>query len=64
MGRRNILTLVGIILLIAFAASVMAINPISLPLIGEREGMKLGLDLRGGVYLEYQADFSDIAEGE
>ncbi|MBE0415849.1 MAG: protein translocase subunit SecD, partial [Dehalococcoidia bacterium] len=44
--------------------SVMAINPISLPLIGEREGLVLGLDLRGGVYLEYQADFSDVPAGE
>jgi len=62
MERRHILTLVGITLLVAFAASVLAINTISLPLIGEREGMKLGLDLQGGVYLEYQADFSDIPE--
>ena len=62
MGRRNILTLVGIILLVVFAASVLAIDPISLPLVGERDWNILGLDLRGGVYLEYQADFSDIPE--
>jgi len=61
-GRRNILTLVGIILLVVFAASVLAIDPISLPLVGERDWNILGLDLRGGVYLEYQADFSDIPE--
>lgn len=64
MSRRNILTLVGIVLIVAFTASVMAIDPIDLPLIGEREGVVLGLDLRGGVYLEYQADFSDIPEGQ
>lgn len=64
MSRRLILTLAAIALIIAFAASVMAINPISLPLIGEREGVVLGLDLRGGVYLEYQADFSDVPEGQ
>jgi len=64
MGRRHILALAAIVLIIAFAASVMAIDPISLPLIGEREGVVLGLDLRGGVYLEYQADFSGIPAGE
>ena len=58
MGRRNILTLVGIILLVAFAASALAIDLISLPLIGEREGIALGLDLRGGTHLVYEADFS------
>lgn len=64
MSRRLILTLGAIVLIVAFAASVMAIDPIDLPLIGEREGVVLGLDLRGGVYLEYQADFTDIPEGE
>ena len=62
--RRNSVTLVVIVLIIAFAASVMAIDPINLPLIGEREGVVLGLDLRGGVYLEYQADFTDVPEGQ
>ena len=64
MGRRHILTLGAIGLIIIFAVSVMAIDPISLPLVGEREGVVLGLDLRGGVYLEYQADFSDVPEGD
>jgi preprotein translocase subunit SecD len=63
MGRRNILTLVGIILLVAFAASALAIDLISLPLIGEREGIVLGLDLRGGTHLVYEADFSEIEPG-
>jgi len=64
MGRRHTLTLGAIALIVVFAASVMAIDPISLPLVGEREGVVLGLDLRGGVYLEYQADFSDVPAGE
>jgi len=63
MGRRNILRLVGIILLVVFAASVLAIDPISLPLVGEREGIALGLDLRGGTHLVYEADFSEIEPG-
>ncbi len=64
MGRRNKLTLIGIILLVAFAASVMLIDKIDLPLIGERDGMRLGLGLQGGTNLIYQADFSDIPGGE
>lgn len=64
MGRRNLVTLGAIALIIAFVAAVMAIDPIDLPLVGERHGLVLGLDLRGGVYLEYQADFSGVPEGE
>ncbi|MBE9501882.1 MAG: protein translocase subunit SecD [Chloroflexi bacterium] len=64
MGRRNRLTLIGIILLVAFASCVLLIDKIDLPLIGERDGMKLGLDLQGGTNLIYEADFSDIPSGE
>jgi len=64
MGRRNKLTLIGIILLVAFAACVLLIDKIDLPLIGERDGMKLGLDLQGGTNLIYEADFGDIPSGE
>lgn len=64
MGRRNKLILIGIILLVAFASSVMLIDDIDLPLIGERDGMKLGLDLQGGTNLIYEADFTDIPSGE
>lgn len=35
----------------------------SVPLLPEKE-FKLGLDLRGGVHLEYRADLSQIPEGE
>jgi len=64
MGRRNKLTLIGIILLVAFAACVLLIDKIDLPLIGERDGMRLGLDLQGGTNLIYKADFTDIPGGE
>ncbi len=64
MGRRNKLTLIGIILLVAFAACVMLIDKINLPIIGEREGMVLGVDLQGGTNLIYEADFTDIPSGE
>ena len=64
MGRRNKLILIGIIVLVAFASSVMLIDKINLPLIGEKEGLVLGLDLQGGTDLVYEADFSDIPGGE
>lgn len=63
MGRRNTLRLVGIVLLVAFAASVMAIDPIRLPIIGERDWNILGLDLAGGTHLVYEADFSEVEPG-
>ena len=58
------MTLVGILLLVGFAAWVLLSTSISLPFVGERHGMVLGLDLRGGVNLIYEADFTDIPEGE
>jgi protein-export membrane protein SecD len=58
MGRRNILTLVGIIMLVVSAASVLAIDEI-----WGREGMSLGLDLQGGTQLVYEADFTDVPPG-
>ncbi len=64
MSRGRILTLVGIILLVAFSACVLLINRIDLPFIPEREGLVLGLDLAGGVNLIYEADFAGIPEGE
>ncbi|MFQ5925640.1 MAG: protein translocase subunit SecD [Dehalococcoidia bacterium] len=64
MSRRNILTLVGIALLVAFASWVTITHTIRLPVIGEREGMVLGLDLSGGTHLVYEADFTGIAEGD
>ena len=57
MSRRNALRMVGVGILAAFAISVLVIDNINLPIIGERNGMKLGLDLYGGVSLIYQAEF-------
>ena len=42
-----------------FAFSLVALTN---PLLG-REGMRLGLDLKGGIHLVYQADFSDVEPG-
>lgn len=55
--RKN--TLVLIIILAIFAFSVTALFN---PLFG-REGMRLGLDLQGGIHMVYQADFSSIEPG-
>jgi preprotein translocase subunit SecD len=53
MGRKQIITLVAIVVLIIFSVCALAINNIF-----GRNGFTLGMDLKGGVYLEYQADFS------
>ncbi len=58
MVRRNTLILVGIILLLAFAVSALAIDNI-----WGRQGMALGLDLAGGTHLVYEADFSEVEPG-
>ena len=57
MIRKNTLVLIIILALFAFAISALVY-----PLFG-REAMRLGLDLRGGIHLVYQADFSDIEPG-
>ncbi len=54
MGRRNIITLAIVIVLFVFSVSVIAVTNIF-----GRHGMTLGLDLKGGVYLEYQAEFGN-----
>jgi preprotein translocase subunit SecD len=59
MGRKHIITLIAIMLVVAFCVSVLAIYDIW----GHR-GMTFGLDLRGGVYLEYQADFGNISASD
>ncbi len=58
MGRRHSLTLLIIAVLIIFSVVVLAQYQIF-----SREGMSLGLDLRGGTHLVYEADFSDIQPG-
>ncbi len=57
MTTRNLVTLSIIMALFAFA-----IIALLYPLWG-REAMRLGLDLRGGIHMVYQADFSDIEPG-
>jgi preprotein translocase subunit SecD len=64
MARGNKLTLVFIALIVGFVSWVLISDRVDLPGMSERDGFPLGLDLRGGVNLEYQADFSDIPEGE
>ena len=57
MVRRN--TIVFMVILAIFAFSVSALV---YPLF-DREEMRLGLDLQGGIHMVYQADFSDIEPG-
>jgi preprotein translocase subunit SecD len=57
MARRN--TIIFFIILALFAFAVCALV---YPLLG-REGMRLGLDLQGGIHMVYQADFSDVEPG-
>jgi preprotein translocase subunit SecD len=56
MARRNGLVLLFILALFAFA--VWTVFPINGQRMG-RNGMRLGLDLVGGVYLVYEANFSE-----
>ncbi len=58
MTRGN--SLVFVIILIIFALTIWAVVPnSSLSKAAGREGMRLGLDLVGGVHLVYQGQFSD-----
>ena len=59
MGRKHIITLIAIILVIAFCVSVLAKYDI-----WGHSGMTFGLDLRGGVYLEYQVDFGNMSAAD
>ena len=54
MGRNHTIILVAIVALIVFCICTLLIGNIF-----GRNGMTLGLDLRGGVYLEYQAEFGN-----
>jgi preprotein translocase subunit SecD len=58
MPKRN--TLVFLIILALFAFSVCALI---YPMFG-RQGISLGLDLKGGLHLVYQADLSNVEGGE
>jgi len=61
MTRKNIIAL--IIILIIFVFALWAILPIEGDRLG-RKGLRLGLDLVGGVHLVYQADFPEDASGQ
>ena len=58
MARRNMLTLIVIVVLFAFAVCALIY-----PVFG-REEMRLGLDLQGGIHMVYKADLSQIEPGE
>lgn len=64
MRRRNSLVLLFIIILAALALWAVATPDIKVPLLGERKGLRLGLDLRGGTHLVLEADLSQIGPGE
>jgi preprotein translocase subunit SecD len=51
-------------LLLSLALGALLSENIDLPVIGVREGMRLGLDLKGGTHLVLQADFSQLGPGE
>ncbi|MFH0846774.1 MAG: protein translocase subunit SecD [Chloroflexota bacterium] len=61
MQRRN--TLFFLILIVVFLFALAVVVPIDKGTIFER-GIKLGLDLQGGLHLVYQADLSQIAEAD
>ena len=58
MPRKNILVLVIILAIFAFAVSALAY-----PLFG-RTDMRLGLDLQGGIHMVYKADLSNVEPGD
>ncbi len=60
MPRRN--TLVFIIVLIIFALALSIVLPIDEGVLGRR-GIRLGLDLQGGIHVVYKADLSAIESG-
>jgi len=58
MPRKNTLVLIIILAIFAFAISALVY-----PMLG-REGMRLGLDLQGGLHMVYKADLSNVEPGE
>ncbi len=61
MPRRN--TLVFIIVLIIFALALSIVLPIDEGVLGKR-GVRLGLDLQGGIHVVYEADLSSVEPGD
>lgn len=60
MARRN--GLVFLVLLGIFVLAVTVVFPIGEGLLG-RKGIRLGLDLQGGIHVLYQADLSSVTPG-
>jgi preprotein translocase subunit SecD len=61
MKRRDIYLLIFVLVLLGVA--LWSILPIHTNLLSEH-GLKLGLDLKGGSYLVYQADLSELGPNE
>ena len=61
MIRRN--TLLFIIVLIIFTLATLVVLPVDEGILGKR-GVRLGLDLQGGIHVVYQADLSSIEPGD
>ena len=61
MPKRN--TVVFIIVLIIFALALSVVLPVDEGILGKR-GMRMGLDLQGGIHVVYQVDLSQIEPGE
>lgn len=61
MARRN--TWVFIIVLVVFTLATLIVLPVEEGVLGKR-GVRLGLDLQGGIHIVYQADLSSIEAGK
>lgn len=61
MPRRN--TLVFLLILIIFSLALAVVLPVENGLLGNK-GIKLGLDLQGGLHMVYRADLSQISPGD
>ncbi|MBA7613562.1 Protein translocase subunit SecD [subsurface metagenome] len=61
MVRRN--TQVFLAVLIIFTLAALVVLPIEEGLLGKR-GVRLGLDLQGGIHIVYRADLSSVKPGE
>ena len=60
MPRRN--GLVFVIVLLIFALAALVVLPVEEGILGKK-GVRLGLDLQGGIHIVYQADLSSVAAG-
>ncbi len=60
MARRN--GLVFLVLLLMFFLALSVVFPIDKGILGQR-GMRLGLDLQGGIHVVYRADLSSAKTG-